>query len=138
MEYVKTVLTKYADFSGRADKSEFWYWVLFNIIIAIGINIIFGIFSAITDSPTILMVGTILLIIWSLGILVPNLAVAVRRLHDTNRSGAWYFIAFVPLVGVIALIVFWVQDSYPGPNQWGPEPGTEETHNAMNQIIDYK
>lgn len=101
---IKTCFSKYATFEGRARRSEFWRWVLFAIIMGV--------------------LGFIPILGWiiSLIMLLPNLAVAVRRLHDTGRSGWWWFLCLIPLIGAIVLIIFYVQDSQPGDNAYGPNP----------------
>ncbi len=103
---VSHVFRNYANFSGRASRSEFWYFYLFNTLVWIGIFLLFPI--AVFTAP-----------IYSLAVFIPNLAVTVRRLHDTNRSGAYLFFAFVPLVGFILLIVWLAENSFPGPNAYG-------------------
>ena len=85
---------------------------LFNLLIAIGIAIVEGLIGL----PGFIGV------LYSLAVLVPGLAAGARRLHDTNRSGWWQLIAFIPLIGAIVLIVFWAQDSQPGDNQYGANP----------------
>lgn len=112
-EAVKSVFSKYATFSGRARRSEYWYFVLLSVIV----SVVFGILSRFIGN-----IGTVLASIWSLAILVPTLAVIWRRLHDAGRSGAWYFIILVPLVGAIILLVFLCKDSQPGENRFGPNP----------------
>jgi uncharacterized membrane protein YhaH (DUF805 family) len=112
-EAVKTVLSKYVDFGGRARRSEYWYWALAVVVAEI---IVLGI-KAVAEGP-----GRILYILLVLGVLLPSFAVAVRRLHDTGRSGWWILIGLVPVVGWIILIVFYVQDSAPGTNDYGPSP----------------
>lgn len=115
MDWYVTVLKKYAVFSGRARRSEFWYFTLFNVLITIVL--------AIVDLETT-RVG-LLTALYGLAVMIPGLAVEVRRLHDTNRSGWWLFIAFVPLVGAVLLLVFFVQDSQTGENRYGPNPKAE-------------
>lgn len=115
MDWYVAVLKKYAAFSGRARRSEFWYFTLFNVLITIVL--------AIVDFETT-RIGA-LTALYGLAVLIPGLAVEVRRLHDTNRSGWWLFIAFVPLVGAILLLVFFVQDSQTGENRYGPNPKAE-------------
>jgi uncharacterized membrane protein YhaH (DUF805 family) len=118
-------LQKYADFSDRARRTEYWMFVLFNIIISIVLGIV--------DSMAGLRLGAtaqgggvgILGLIYSLGVLIPGIAVGVRRLHDTGRSGLWLLIAFVPCIGAIVLLVFMIQDSMPGTNEYGPNPKSE-------------
>jgi len=108
------VLKKYAVFSGRATRQEYWMFALVSTVIALAFAFI--------DSQIGLMSQTgygVLSGVYSLAILVPSIAVAVRRLHDTDRSGIWYLIAFVPIIGPIALLVFCVQDSNVGMNQYG-------------------
>lgn len=108
---------KYADFSGRGRRSEYWFFFLFNILLSIVATVINSILRL--PSP-----GNSALLSWivSLALLVPGLAAAVRRLHDTGRSGWWLLIGLVPCIGAIVLIVFMVQDSQPQPNQYGPSP----------------
>lgn len=112
MNWYLDVLKKYAVFSGRARRQEFWMFFLFNIIISFLISIIEG----------VIHLSGILSTIYSLGVLVPSLAVGARRLHDTGRSGWWLLISLIPLIGAIALIYFTVQDSQPGENTYGPNP----------------
>jgi uncharacterized membrane protein YhaH (DUF805 family) len=109
---------KYADFNGRARRSEYWFFILFTAIVgAIAgiLDAIFGIRSGAYGGT-----GPIQGVL-QLALLVPTLAVGARRLHDTGRSGWWQLIGLVPLVGWIVLIVFFVQDSQPN-NQYGPNP----------------
>ena len=123
MSYYLTVLKKYAVFEGRARRAEYWWFVLFNVIISVVLNTIFGARGGVPEEP--LAQATPLAIIpaiYALGILLPSLAVAVRRLHDTGRTGWWIFIGLIPLVGWIVLIVFYVQDSDVGDNAYGANP----------------
>ncbi len=105
-------LKKYATFSGRAQRSEYWYFVLFNVII----SLVAGAIDAMIGEANIIST------IYMLAVLIPSLAVTVRRLHDTDRSGWWTLISLVPLVGFIVLIVFCAQDSDAGTNRFGPNP----------------
>lgn len=106
------VLKKYAVFEGRARRKEYWMFILFNIIVAIVLNIVDGIVGS----------SGVLGGLYSLAVLVPAIAVAARRLHDTGRSGWWQLIALVPVIGFLVLLVFYVQDSQPGSNQYGANP----------------
>ncbi|MFC4870211.1 DUF805 domain-containing protein [Negadavirga shengliensis] len=109
--YLDVMKNKFAQFTGRARRSEYWYFVLFNLLIGLGLVMI--------DA----FMGTAFLnMIYSLLVIVPGLAVSVRRLHDTGRSGWWLLIGLVPIIGMIILIVFLVQDSHPYDNQYGPNP----------------
>jgi uncharacterized membrane protein YhaH (DUF805 family) len=114
LEYYKAVLTNYAGFAGRARRAEFWMFALINFIISI---VLYGIGVAIG-------IGQTLEGLYSLAVLVPSIAVATRRLHDTNRSGWWQLIALT-IIGLIPLIIFYVQDSDAGENQYGPNPKSE-------------
>ncbi|HLP43839.1 MAG TPA: DUF805 domain-containing protein [Candidatus Nanoarchaeia archaeon] len=109
--YYLDVWKKYAVFSGRSRRREYWYFVLFNFIVALVVGII-------ASSLRLHFLSTI----YNLAVLVPCLAVSVRRLHDTDRSGWWLLIGLIPLIGTIILIVFAVQDSTPGANRFGPNP----------------
>ena len=114
MNWYLEVLRNYAVFSGRARRTEYWMFTLFNIIIATAIAVVEGILG----SPGFLGM------LYALGVFIPTLAVSVRRLHDTGRSGLWLLIGLVPLIGFIVLLVFFVQDSDYGQNQYGPNPKT--------------
>ena len=114
MEAVKSVFSKYATFSGRARRSEYWYFALFNFIISLVLSILFNVSG--------LKFFQILSSLWSLAVLIPGLAVGVRRLHDINKPGPWILIALVPIVGWILLIVWYCKDSDPGENDYGPNP----------------
>lgn len=103
---------KFADFSGRARRQEYWMFVLFNFLVSVAVGIVDGILGT----------GGSLGGLYSLAVLVPSLAVAARRLHDTDRSGWWMLIALIPLVGWIILLVFLCSDSKPGENRFGPNP----------------
>ena len=92
-------------------------FVLFNLIIGIVLGVIEGIVGIAPQSDQSVLAG-----IYSLAVLIPSIAVFVRRLHDTNHSGWWFFIAFVPLIGAIVLLVFMVRDSDQGDNQYGANP----------------
>ena len=149
-EAIKSVFSKYATFSGRARRSEFWYFYLFNLLVTVGLNIVTKFVPSIKY----------LSLIYSLGILVPNLAVSVRRLHDIGKRGLtllWFLVpsfiivllltlmvtvftthnsesgsstfiilylvfAFILLALSILFIVWMARDSQPGENQWGPNP----------------
>ncbi|MCW2901117.1 MAG: hypothetical protein JWO67_3382 [Streptosporangiaceae bacterium] len=112
MNWYLAVLKNYAGFSGRARRTEYWMFVLFNVIITVVLN---AISMAIKQ-------GSLLGSIYGLAVLIPGLAVAVRRLHDTGRSGWWLLIALVPVVGVIVLIIFMATAGQPGDNAHGPNP----------------
>ena len=106
---IKTCFQKYATFSGRARRSEFFYWGLATGIISAILGLIFGSDSIISS-------------LFSLATLLPGLAVCWRRMHDIGKSGAWYFIILVPIVGIILWIVWVCRDSEPGSNFYGDCP----------------
>jgi len=118
MDWFLGALKKYAVFEGRARRREYWFFVLFVVIIAVVLAIadrITGTYSA--AYGTGLLGG-----LFSLAVLIPSLAVGARRLHDTGRSGWWLLIGLIPFVGAIVLIVFFVIDSQAGTNEYGPNP----------------
>jgi uncharacterized membrane protein YhaH (DUF805 family) len=117
MNWYLAVLKKYVVFNGRAGRSEFWYFVLFNIIISIILRVIDGILGTVSAGGT-----GVLSSLYSLAVLLPSLGVGARRLHDTDRSGLWLLIGLIPLIGAIVLIIFWAQESKPGANQYDSSP----------------
>lgn len=112
MNWYLEVLKKYAVFSGRARRTEYWMFFLFNIIIGFVLGFIEGLFGG----PGVLGM------IYSLAVLIPGIAVSVRRLHDTDRTGWWILIGLIPVIGAIVLLVFMVLDGTPGQNKYGPNP----------------
>lgn len=112
MGWYLMVLKKYMEFTGRSRRKEYWMFVLFNLIIAIGL----GVIEAILGIPGILS------LLYGLAVLLPGIAVSIRRLHDTNRSGWWLLIGLIPFIGAIVLIYFMVIDGTPGDNQYGVNP----------------
>jgi len=118
MNYYMDVLRKYFVFSGRARRKEYWMFFLFNLlatIVLVFIDSAIGMYSA--ENGIGLLSG-----LYSLAVLIPSISVGVRRLHDTGKSGWWMLIALVPFIGSIVLLVFFVLDSDPGSNQYGPNP----------------
>ena len=113
VEAVKSVFSQYATFSGRARRSEYWYFILLSALV----GVVAGIIMTFSQN-----VGTIITSVWGLGSFIPSLAVSWRRLHDTGKSGVWYLINFVPAVGSIIFLIFVCKDSQPGSNQYGPNP----------------
>ena len=121
MDWYLRVLKQYAVFNGRARRKEYWFFVLFNILISIGLAIVDGLTGSFSAEAGLGLLGGV----YTLAVLIPSIAVSVRRLHDTNRSGWWLLIAFIPLIGAIVLLVFMVLDSHPGANRFGPNPKEE-------------
>jgi len=111
MDWYVSVWKKYAVFSGRAQRAEYWYFVLFNLLVMIGLMIVDGITGSFRSGAGMGLLSGL----YSLAVLLPSLAVSVRRLHDTSRSGWWALIGLVPVLGWIALIVLAALESTPGP-----------------------
>lgn len=123
MNYYIKALQNYANFSGRARRSEYWFFVLFNVL--------FSIAAFILDMITgIGIIGGL----YALAMLIPGLAVAVRRLHDIGKSGWMYLIVLIPIVGGIWLLVLLFLDSQPGDNKYGPNP--KSVNNSNSTVLD--
>ncbi len=118
MNWFMTVLRKYAVFEGRARRREYWFFVLFYILISVVLAVVDRMLGTYVEAYGMGALGAL----FCLGLLIPSIAVGVRRLHDTGRSGWWLLIGFIPLIGMIVLIVFFVLDSQPGTNAYGPNP----------------
>jgi uncharacterized membrane protein YhaH (DUF805 family) len=112
MNWYLAVLKNYAGFSGRARRTEYWMFVVVNVVISAGLNVLERIFG----------IGGALGLLYGLAVLIPGLAVGIRRLHDTSRSGWWLLLAFIPIIGWIVLIVFAAQEGVHGANAYGPDP----------------
>lgn len=123
MNWFLSALKKYATFTGRAQRAEYWYFILFYTLIFTGLSIIDAITGSFSTEAGMGLLGSL----YSLAILIPSLAVGVRRLHDTGRSGWWLLIGFIPLIGAIVLLIFFVQDSVPSENSYGPNPKAAAT-----------
>ena len=118
MSWFVEALNKYAVFSGRSRRKEYWYFVLCNVIVSLvlsGLDALLGTFSS--SANVGLLSG-----IYALAIIIPTLAVSVRRLHDIDRTGWWVLIHLVPVIGSIVLLVFAVLDGTPGENRFGSNP----------------
>lgn len=117
---IKTGFSKYVTFSGRARRSEFWFWALFAFLVGVVASIIDTVLGT-TTSTGVGLISSIA----SLGLLLPGLAVSWRRMHDIGRTGLWALSPLIPIAGFVFLIIFIVwacQDSQPGTNQHGPNP----------------
>jgi uncharacterized membrane protein YhaH (DUF805 family) len=120
MDWYLEVVKKYAVFTGRARRREYWMFTLINSLVIFGLVFI-STFTADTKSSVSEM-AVVVAIGYYIGIILPALGVSIRRLHDTGRSGWWLLIGLVPLIGSILVLVFMVLDSQPGPNQYGSSP----------------
>ncbi|WP_058044172.1 DUF805 domain-containing protein [Streptomyces roseifaciens] len=112
MHWYVDVLKKYATFSGRASRPEFWMFTLVSLVISIVLAVI----------DALLGTGMIIETVYDVAVFLPSLAVSVRRLHDIDRSGWWVLIGLIPIIGLIVLIVFWATAGKPRENAYGPNP----------------
>lgn len=112
--YLKVVKGNYANFRGRARRQEYWMFAFINLMFAVLLSMIDRL---VFDAGNFILSSLYMLIV-----LIPGIAVAVRRLHDTSRSGWWMLLAFIPVIGVVALIMMMCVDSTPAPNRYGPNP----------------
>lgn len=119
---VKSCLSKYSDFQGRAPRSEYWYWGLFIALLALAAFVSMAILDALLGDRIGTAVVAVLAIFAALGLILPSLAVTVRRLHDTNSSGWWYLVSFIPYIGGLVLFVWFCIKGTPGENRFGPDP----------------
>ncbi|WCO00919.1 DUF805 domain-containing protein [Psychroserpens ponticola] len=127
--YLKVVRDNYANFTGRARRQEYWMFVLFNFIFIIAVAMISGFLSSFLEAP--IFMG--LYIIYILGVIIPSLAVAVRRLHDTGKSGWYYLVSLIPFIGGIWLLILLATEGDVGPNAYGPDPKKPNTE-EINEI----
>jgi len=125
------VLKKYDDFSGRASRTEYWLFQLVNIGILFLGSLLFTLIDTLA-MPLLMVVSIYLLVVF-----IPSLAVTVRRLHDTNKSGWFILISLLPYIGSLILLIFYVLDSTPGDNMYGPNPkGVTTDDSQTKQAID--
>lgn len=120
-EAVRSCLSKYADFSGRAPRSEYWFFSLFFFLVAIAVILIGVAIGAATRMEVGMTIAGVLVALFGLGMLLPHLAVMIRRLHDINLSGWWYLVAFLPFGG-FAILAFTFMPGTRGANRFGPDP----------------
>jgi uncharacterized membrane protein YhaH (DUF805 family) len=128
----KVVLKNYANFTGRARRSEYWYFALTNLLLILPFYLL-AIAGVTSDAPALSFLGIGIYGIVAIGTLIPGLAVAVRRLHDLNKSGWNYFFVLIPLVGPIILLVWFFTEGNSGENNYGPDP-----KNAHNPDFDFE
>ncbi len=122
--------SKYATFSGRASRSEFWYFVLFVILGQAVANFI----DASSWGWGFSRGGGAVSSIFGLVVLIPNIAVAVRRLHDTDRSGWWWWLWLIPIIGWIILLIFYIAEGTRGPNQYGEDPLSGYSESSIPRV----
>lgn len=140
MKYYIHCLKNYVNFSGRARRSEYWFFMLFNFIVVIALvltaSLLDGFSGTADDADTLSSLPMVLYLIYCAAVFLPGLAVTARRLHDVGKSGTWIFIYFVPIIGGIWLLVLLFSDSQPGMNKWGYNP-KEQGGDEINQIGNY-
>ena len=120
MEWMLMPLHRYADFSGRSRRKEYWMFALLVIAGYVALALIGSVLSGGADGGGTL--GTILIGIFALAILVPSIAVQVRRFHDQDKSGWFVLLNFIPILGALIVFVFMLLEGTRGPNQYGPDP----------------
>ena len=123
MNWYLEALNKYAVFEGRARRKEYWFFMLFNFLISFAVNIFDRLMGNYDQLSGVGFLG----LIYMLGIMVPGLAVSIRRLHDTGRSGWWLLLSLIPVLGGIVLLYFMALDSDEGTNNYGPSPKDNPT-----------
>lgn len=112
MHWYIDVLKNYVGFSGRARRTEFWMFALISFVVA----------TVLTIVENLVGVPGTLSSLYNLAVLLPSLAVAMRRLHDTGRSGFWLLLIFIPVLGWLVLLIFYILEGTSGDNEYGPDP----------------
>ena len=125
-QYFLDAFRKYAVFQGRSRRKEYWYFVLFTFIIGVCLEVLDFVFFKNLFVP--------FAIIYDLAVFIPSLAVTVRRLHDIGKSGWWYLIFLIPIIGAILWIVYLATDSIPGDNQYGTNPKNQHVSEKMQRL----
>jgi uncharacterized membrane protein YhaH (DUF805 family) len=124
-EAIRSGFDNYANFAGRASRPAYWWWVLFGVLVGLATRVLDGLLGSsivrTTQYGTDVGLGIISSLI-GLALLLPSIAVLVRRLHDTDRSGWWYWIVLIPILGWLVLLYFLVSAGTPGTNRYGPLP----------------
>ena len=128
MKWYFQALRKYAVFSGRARRREYWIFELWNAVILIVLLVVDTKISASAHR------GPVLVGLYVLATLLPSFAGSIRRLHDTNHSGWWLLIGSIPFIGQLILLMLLIKDSDPGPNRYGPNPKTEPSANPLPEM----
>jgi uncharacterized membrane protein YhaH (DUF805 family) len=130
MKWYLKVMKQYADFTGRARRQEYWMFVLFNIIFSAAAGMVDGMLGMRSPETGLGVIGGL----YSLAVLVPSIAVGVRRLHDVGKSGWMLLIALIPIIGAIWLLVLFATDGQPGENKWGTNP-KEESDDTTRHLL---
>ena len=120
---IKLYFKNYVNFSGRSRRAEYWYVVLFQIIVSVALSLLSTALAALTDGNTVVsIIMSVLSYGWSLATIIPGLALTIRRLHDIGKSGVYILFALIPIAGSIILLVWEASDSKPEPNEYGYSP----------------
>jgi uncharacterized membrane protein YhaH (DUF805 family) len=114
---IRSVWSRYVTISGRAPRSEYWYWVLFLLLAGFVLGVIDGLVFGFGENRPQVLSG-----LFSLATLLPSICVAGRRLHDRDMSAWWLLLWFIPVIGWLVLLYFYVTPGTPGPNRFGPDP----------------
>ena len=114
IEALKSVIVNFRDFKGRARRSEYWFYLLFECTIDFGLSILANV--------TGINAFTIIMYVFNIVLLVPGLALCFRRMHDTGKSAWWLLPALISFLGQAYMMLWFIKDSQPGENQWGPNP----------------
>ncbi len=126
MEWMLMPLRRYADFEGRSTRTEYWMFVLFQVLVIFGMILLMVVAGSLSDGggggEAFATIFLILMVIFVLGLFIPNLAVQVRRLHDQDKSGWLVLLGFIPYIGGLIMLVLMCLDGTAGPNQYGPDP----------------
>ena len=134
-EYVRRCLTeRYADFRSRARRSEYWYYQLFTIGLNLALQLLSSVLFLGDGTPTLFLAWQAFLTLISLALLIPGLAVHVRRLHDIGKSGLNLLWWLLPIIGWIVVIVYLCRDSEPGPNRYGPNPKYADPEDLIGHL----
>ena len=131
MNHYKNAFKKYADFRTRARRSEYWYFALFNALFILLLSLVDTVLGFGSEDTLGIFGG-----LYSLVVVIPSLAVCVRRLHDIGKSGWWIFIVIIPFIGALILFLFAIRDSQPGTNEYGPNPKESNGSNSVNGVAD--
>lgn len=122
-EAVRSFFKRYTDFQGRSRRAEYWWPMLFFFLVYLALIAVITVASALGSLGEIIaMIGGLAYLVFALGVLIPSIAVMVRRLHDLDKSGWWYFIALVPLIGGLLLLYWFCQPGTNGTNTYGDDP----------------
>lgn len=132
--YRKVVFENYANFSGRARRSEYWYFQLANFLLTMLMLVFAFLVGVVTQSVGGVLIFYILILLYSLLLFIPTLAVTVRRLHDVGKSGWYYFVGLIPIIGALWLLFLMVSDGDSGNNMYGDDPKNPEGEIAQMGI----